>query len=340
MIVSTADARRPVRLRLQPRTRRRRSPVAYMSTPEPIAVSIAVDSVGPRAIVRLLRQPITSAADEPVLQRDVLRRPGPRRSTAGSPVVVSRAGHAHYRIVVDDLAPGEYVFTTCAAAKNGIDAVASDIFSIRTFASRCSDQPQPSAAGSVADQAARSSSSGMPKWPSTTSWSPPVRPSSPTGTPRLPAMVGERLEPLLGHGDDRARGRLGEQPHEGVALEPDGHADVAAQARLDQGLGEPAVGQVVGRGQQARAAGVDQQPGEVALVGEVDPRRRAAEVAVHDVRPLRARQLLAGLAEVQHQLAAGDEAGGRALGDVVDDAEHGHDRRRQDRRLARSGCRG
>ncbi len=46
---------------------------------------------------------------------------------------MSRAGHSHYRIVIEDLAAGEYVFTTCAAAKNGIDAVASDIFSIRSL---------------------------------------------------------------------------------------------------------------------------------------------------------------------------------------------------------------
>ena len=58
-----------------------------------------------------------------------------RSVECGSPVVVSRAGQSHYRIVVDDLAPGEYVFTTCAAAKNGVDAVGSDIFTIRSFVS-------------------------------------------------------------------------------------------------------------------------------------------------------------------------------------------------------------
>jgi hypothetical protein len=109
------------------------APVAYTSKPEPIAVSISVDSVGPRAIVRLF---VNRAPEQLTnLFCNVTSFDGRVRSVeAGSPVVVSRAGHAHYRIVVDDLAPGEYVFTTCAAAKNGIDVVASDIFSIRTFA--------------------------------------------------------------------------------------------------------------------------------------------------------------------------------------------------------------
>ena len=53
-----------------------------------------------------------------------------------------------------------------------------------------------------------------------------------------------------------------------------------------------------------------------------------------DVRPLRPGELLAGLAEVQHQLAGPGEARGRALGDVVDDAEHRDHRGGQDRGLA------
>ncbi len=109
------------------------APLARTSEPEPIAVSISVDSVGPRATVRLL---VNRAPEQLTnLFCNVRSLDGRIRPLeCGSPVVVSRSGQSHYRIVIDDLAPGEYVFTTCAAAKNGIDVVASDIFSIRRFA--------------------------------------------------------------------------------------------------------------------------------------------------------------------------------------------------------------
>jgi len=55
---------------------------------------------------------------------------------------------------------------------------------------------------------------------------------------------------------------------------------------------------------------------------------------VHHARPLGAGELLTGRAEQEDLLAACLEAGRRALRDVVDHAEHGDDRRRQDRGLA------
>ena len=75
-----------------------------------------------------------------------------------------------------------------------------------------------------------------------------------------------------------------------------------AQARLHQRLREAAVGEVVGRGEHAGRG--DQQLAERPLGSEVDPRRQSAEVAVHDVGPLRAGQLLAGLAEQQDPVPA------------------------------------
>ena len=86
-----------------------------------------------------------------------------------------------------------------------------------------------------------------------------------------------------------------------------------AQGRLDQRLGQPAVGEVVGAGEQARPAGVGEQRGEGPLGRQVDPRRQPAEVAVDDVGPLRARQLLAGLAEQDDPVTFAAEAG-RAYG--------------------------
>ena len=81
------------------------------------------------------------------------------------------------------------------------------------------------------------------------------------------------------------------------------HADAVAQRGLDQRLREAAVGQVVGAGQQPDR--LDEQLGQRLLGGQVDPRRPPAEVAVHDVRPLRAGQLVAGLAEQEDLVAVG-----------------------------------
>ena len=68
-----------------------------------------------------------------------------------------------------------------------------------------------------------------------------------------------------------------------------------AQGPLDQRLGEAAVGEVVGGGEQPD--GVVQQHGQPLLGRQVDLRRQPAEVTVHDVGPLRAGELLTGLAE-------------------------------------------
>ena len=150
------------------------------------------------------------------------------------------------------------------------------------------------------------------------------------------AHVGEAHLLRARHRHDRPPGGLAEQRDERVQLvgQPDPGADAVAQARLDQRLGEAAVGEVVRGVDQAVARGVDQDVGELLLGGQVDPRRQAAEVAVHDVGPLRAGELLAGRAEQVDLLALRDEAGRRTPGDVVDHAEHRHHRGRQDRRLA------
>ena len=89
----------------------------------------------------------------------------------------------------------------------------------------------------------------------------------------------------------------------------------------------------------AVARRLGQQRAQRLLGREVDLRRAAAEVAVHDVRPLRAGELVAGLAEQEDPLAGGTEAAGRPAADVVEHAEHADHRRRQDRRRRRSGCR-
>jgi hypothetical protein len=109
------------------------APPGGSSDPEPIAVSMSVDSVGPRATVRLL---VNRAPEQLTnLFCNVTSLDGRVRPIdGGSPVVVSRSGQSHYRIVIDDLAPDDYVFTTCAVAKNGVDAMASDIFTIRSLA--------------------------------------------------------------------------------------------------------------------------------------------------------------------------------------------------------------
>ena len=139
------------------------------------------------------------------------------------------------------------------------------------------------------------------------------------------------IQVVVGHGHDRTVGRLGEQPHERVALEPDAHADTVGEARLDQRLRQSAVGQVVGPGEDPGPRRVDQQPGQVLLLGQVDHGRPPAEVSVDDVRPLRAGELLPGLAEVHHGKVRRGEAGDGTPGHVVDHPEHGHDRGRQDR---------
>ena len=168
--------------------------------------------------------------------------------------------------------------------------------------------------------------------------SPPVRPSGVSGTPCCWARATSRSTSSVGHGDDGAGDGLGEEGDEGVAVchvrHRDRDPDPVAEAGLRQGLGQSAVGQVVGAGDDRVARRVGQQLGQRALGSEVDLRRQTAEVAVHDVRPLRAGELVAGLAEQEDLLALGDEAGRDALGDVLDDPEHGDDRRGQDGRLA------
>ncbi len=199
-------------------------------------------------------------------------------------------------------------------------------------------QSQPRAAGRVACQAALASATGRSRTPSTESVSPPVLPR---GVTRHAVHLGERDERvglLVGDRHQGAGGRLGEQRHEGVTVRHRGQrdrgTDVAGERRLEQRLRESAVREVVGGGHDAVARGVLQQGGQCLLGGEVEHRRQPAEVAVHDVGPLRAGELLAGLAEQEDPLTRGGEPGRRTTRDVLDDTEHGDDRGRQDRCLA------
>ncbi|CDZ90877.1 hypothetical protein RHRU231_760036 [Rhodococcus ruber] len=141
---------------------------------------------------------------------------------------------------------------------------------------------------------------------------------------------------LLGarHRHQHPAGGLGEQGHERVRVlrQQDPAAGLAGQRGLDDRLRETALGQVVGGGDQAVARGGGEDLGEQPLPLEVDLRRDATEVIVLDLRPDRAVELVAGLPQQDERLARLEaEAGGDAAVHVVDHAEHGDDRGRQDR---------
>ena len=142
-----------------------------------------------------------------------------------------------------------------------------------------------------------------------------------------------RVGVLLIDGYDGARHRLAEQRDERVAFgQRDARADAGRERHLDQALREAAVAHVVGGAQQPVAGGRLEHVRQPHLGGEVGLRRKAAEVTVHDVRPLRAAELVAGLAEQQQDLAVAGRHR-RAPGDVVDDPEHADDRCRVDGRV-------
>ena len=101
-------------------------------------------------------------------------------------------------------------------------------------------------------QAARSSASGRSSSPSTTRASPPVVPSSVTGTPAR--CGGGSHGAGVGRRDDGAGGGLAEQRGERVAVQLQAGADAVAQRRLGEGLRQAAVGEVVGGADQALAA--------------------------------------------------------------------------------------
>src|SRR5690606_41033107 len=143
-----------------------------------------------------------------------------------------------------------------------------------------------------------------------------------------------------GHGHDGARPGLGEERGgevDAVALaqagEVDAGADAEAQAGVDERLHEPTCGQVVGGLDDLVARGVDEHRGEAALGGEVDGGRPAPEVAVDDVGPDRAGQLLRRRAEEVDGAAGRDPAGAGGAGDVVDHAQDADDGGRVDRRV-------
>src|SRR5690606_19284404 len=83
------------------------------------------------------------------------------------------------------------------------------------------------------------------------------------------------------------------------------------------------------------ADGVDQDGRQGRLGLQVHQGRETAQVAVDHVRPFRAAELLAGLAEQRERGAVGGERHVRAAADVVVDAEDAHDGGRVDRRVAR-----
>ena len=162
------------------------------------------------------------------------------------------------------------------------------------------------------------------------------------GRPRASHIAREAA--LLGarHRDQHPARGLGEQRDERIGALGKHYAATgfAGERRLDHGLRQTALGQVVGRGHQAVAGGRAQHLGEQLLAGQVDRGRQPAEVVGGDLRPDRAVELVAGVAEQDQRLARlGAHAGRDAPGDVVDDAEHPDDRGGQDRRRRRSGCR-
>lgn len=69
------------------------------------------------------------------------------------------------------------------------------------------------------------------------------------------------------------------------------------------------------------------------FAAEVHLGRQAAEVVVDDLGPGRAAELLVGVAQQVEELALFREGDRRTPVHVVDHTEHGHDRRRVDRRL-------
>ncbi len=149
---------------------------------------------------------------------------------------------------------------------------------------------------------------------------------------------------LLGarHCDEHAAGGFGEQRHERICAlgQQDPATGLACERRLDDGLRETTLGQVVGRRDQSVARAGEQDLRQQPLTLEVDLRRHATEMIVLDLRPDRPVELVAGLPEQDQRLAGLEaEAGGNAAMHVVDHAEDGDDRRRQDGRRARSGCR-
>ena len=104
-----------------------------------------------------------------------------------------------------------------------------------------------------------------------------------------------------------------------------------ARPRRRPGPGRPRTGRARRRPAR-RATPTSQHLGEQLLAREVDLRRHAAEVAGGDLRPDRAVELVAGVAEQDQRLAGlGAEAGRDAPVHVVDDAEHADHRGRQDR---------
>ena len=89
------------------------------------------------------------------------------------------------------------------------------------------------------------------------------------------------------------------------------------------------------RGYQPVARRGGEHLGEQLLALEIDARRQPAEMVGGDLRPDRAVELVAGVAEQDQRLPRfGAQPGRDAPVDVVDHAEHADDRRREDRRGA------
>ena len=157
-------------------------------------------------------------------------------------------------------------------------------------------RPPPNSAGRVPSHAARSSSRASCPRPRSSApprrWCRAARPAPPPPAARASDGVGVGRSTVTSTrpADSANSATNGSGPRGSVDRRP----AAADQARLDQRLGQPAVGQVVRAGQQPVGGGGGEQAGEALLGGEVHGGRAAAQVAVHDVGPLAAAELVAG----------------------------------------------
>ena len=106
---------------------------------------------------------------------------------------------------------------------------------------------------------------------------------------------------------------------------------LTGQAHLHQRLHQPALGQVVRGGDHPVPGSGDQDVAEPPLGLQIDRRRQPTEMAVHDLGPGGAVELVTGLTQQQQGLAGvlADARDGAAP-DVIDDAEHPDHRGGQD----------
>ena len=125
------------------------------------------------------------------------------------------------------------------------------------------------------------------------------------GSPRASHMARNRLSSVRGTATSTRPADSENSVTNGIGTlgKDDAATGFAGQRGLDDGLDQPALGQVVRRRHQPVTRRGGQHLGEQLLAGQVDLGRQPAEMVGGDLRPDRAVELVAGVAEQDQRLA-------------------------------------